>query len=640
MMRFMSTRTPLRTPLCAPLPTALFALVLLAPVLTMSADKEAAPPSEGARIYGELCAGCHDHPKDRIPPREVISKRSPDEVVQALTTGIMRTQAGGLTMNDRDAVATFITGKAPSGNLTPLPEGNLCAHPGSAAVSSGPQWNGWGRDLDNSRFQPQPGLTATDVPRLKLKWSFGYRGSSTIYGQPTVVGGRVYVTSAAGRVYSLDARTGCTNWTFDAQAPARTAISVAEIPGTTGRLAAFFGDDSATVYALDATTGQLIWKRRMDEHPAARISGAPVFYGTRLYVPVSSLEELSAAAPHYECCKFRGSVAALEARDGAVIWQTYTIDKTAKPYRKTKDGTQLYGPAGGSVWSAPTLDPKRSLLYVGTGNSYTDIPVPLTDSILALNMYTGKIVWANQLTRDDNFIVGCQPATAEPCFEGQACQAPGQGSCPLKVGPDVDFGTSPILRKLPGGREVLLTGQKSGVVHALDPADGGKQMWEAKVGVGSSLGGIEWGGAADATQMYVAVSDVLVATGKGPGGLTALRIDSGKQAWHARPPAPVCSWGTRSCTSAQSQAVSVIPGVVFSGSHDGHLRAFSTADGRIIWDVDTAQSYQTVNGVAAAGGSLDHGGATLAGGMLYVNSGYGRINGQPGNVLLAYGVEP
>jgi polyvinyl alcohol dehydrogenase (cytochrome) len=465
-----------------------------------------------------------------------------------------------------------------------------------------------------------------------------------------VVGGRVYATSASGRVYSLDARTGCTNWTFDAQASARTAMSVATIPSAAtataaassatspGKVAVFFGDDSATVYALDATTGAVIWKKRLDEHASARISGAPVFYAGRLYVPVSSLEELSAAAPGYECCKFRGSVAALDSRNGAVIWQTYTIDSKAKPYRKAKDGTQLYGPAGASVWSAPTLDPKRKVLYVGTGNSYTDVPVPLTDSVLALNMDTGVIVWANQLTANDNFIVGCQPATAEPCFEGQACQAPGQGNCPLIVGPDVDFGTSPILRTLPNGQQLILTGQKSRLVHALDPANG-KQVWEARVGTGSSVGGIEWGGAADAAQMYVAVSDQPVTTGKGPGGLTALRIDTGREAWHAPAPAPVCSWGSRSCTGAQSQAVSVIPGVVFSGSHDGHLRAFSTANGRIVWDVDTAQPFETVNGIPAAGGSLDHGGPTLAGGMLYVNSGYGRINGQPGNVLLAYGVE-
>jgi polyvinyl alcohol dehydrogenase (cytochrome) len=326
----------------------------------------------------------------------------------------------------------------------------------------------------------------------------------------------------------------------------------------------------------------------------------------------------------------------LQTSDGKVIWQTYTIDKKATPSRKAKDGTQLYGPAGVAVWSAPTLDPKRNMLYVGTGNSYTDETAPRSNAILAIAMDTGRIAWSNQIRDKDNYIVGCELAPAGPCEEGKACPA-GPANCPSPVGPDVDFGTSPILRTIADGRQVLLTGQKSGEVHALDPQTG-KAVWDARVGAGSSLGGIEWGPAADATQVYAAVSDVVIASGDGPGGLTALRISDGKRLWRAPPPKPVCSWGARGCSAAQSQAVSVMPGAVFSGSHDGHLRAFSTTDGRLLWDVDTGVPFETVNGVAAAGGSLDHGGATVAGGRVFVNSGYGRINGQPGNVLLVYGL--
>jgi polyvinyl alcohol dehydrogenase (cytochrome) len=598
---------------------ALLRASLLLPIAAWCADE---PPSPGARLYKEHCAACHDNPKDRIPARDVIAKRLPEEVLQALTIGVMRPQTAGMNLNERIALAAFVTGKVPGAELTPPPEKNVCARRDAPLNLAAPQWNGWGRDYENSRYQPEPGLTAADVPRLKLKWAFGYRGSS-IYGQPTVVGGRVFATSVTGRIYSLDARTGCTYWTFDATAPARPAMLVAAVPGMPGKPLVFVGDDSATVYALDATSGTLVWKRRLDTHPVARISGAPVFNGTRLYVPVSSLEELSGTAPGYECCKFRGSIAALEARDGKVAWQTYTIDAPPKPYRKAKDGTQLYGPAGGAVWTAPTVDVPRKLLYIGIGNSYTDVPAPRTDSIAALSLDTGQFAWVHQLTPNDNYIVGCENGP--------------QGNCPQNVGPDIDPAGSPILRTLPDGRQLLLTGAKSGVVHALDPANGGKKLWETRVGVGSILGGIEWGMAADAAHVYVAVSDVVVTTGKGPGGLTALNIGTGKQAWHTPAPKPVCAWGTRSCTGAQSQAVSAIPGVVFSGSHDGHLRAFATTDGRIVWDVDTAQPVETVNGVPGAGGSLDHGGATVAGGMVYVNSGYGRINGQPGNVLLAYG---
>jgi polyvinyl alcohol dehydrogenase (cytochrome) len=601
--------------------------LLLTSIAACGAPKDGPPSTSGAQLYEQFCSACHDHPKDRIPAREVIARHTPDEVMQILTSGVMRAQAGGLNMNDRVAVATFVTGKAPTGNAGTVPESNLCKEQGTAGGAEvGSSWNGWGRDLDNSRFQPDPGLTAADVPHLKVKWAFGYR-ATYIYGQPTIVGGRVYVTSTTGRVYSLDAQTGCTHWTFDAAAPVRAAVSVVTIPGTGAkRLAAVFGDDSANVYALDANSGKPLWKKRLDAHPDARITGAPVLYGERLYVPVSSLEELSAAAPGYECCKFRGSVAALDARDGKVIWQTYTIEQQARPYRKSDSGTDLYGPAGGSVWSAPTLDPKRNLLYVGTGNSYTDVPTTHTDSILALDMSTGAIRWANQLHAGDNYVVGCEsPDTA------------GKGKCPQALGPDVDFGTSPILRNLPDGHQVLLTGEKSGQVYGLDPATG-QQLWTAQVGVGSSLGGIEWGGAADQRHLYAPVSDA-AAKGAKPGGLVALRIEDGKQVWRAEPPAPVCSWGVRNCIAAQSQAVSAIPGVVFSGSQDGHLRAYASADGRVLWDFDTAQSFDTVNGVTAAGGSLDNGGATVAGGMVFVNSGYGRITGQPGNLLLAFAVE-
>jgi polyvinyl alcohol dehydrogenase (cytochrome) len=589
---------------------------------TWSAD---GPLVMGEKLYQQYCAACHDHPQGRIPARAVVAKRSPDEVVQALTTGAMRAQAAGLNLNERTWIATFLTGEAPTGKLAAPPEANVCATSHALLDMTAAQWNGWGRDLDNSRFQQQPGLTASDVPNLKLKWAFGYRGTP-VYGQPAIVGGRVFVTSVTGRIYSLDARTGCTYWTFDAPAPARTAMSVEVVPGAapSGPMV-FFGDDAATVYALDAASGRLVWKRRLDRHPAARVTGAPAYYRGRLYVPVSSLEELFATAPQYECCTFRGSIAALDAKDGRLIWQTYTIDDQARPYRKARNGTQLHGPAGAAVWSAPTIDRQRNVLYVGAGNSYTDVQVPRSDSVLALRLDNGKVEWSHQLTANDNYVVGCENGSTE--------------NCPLRVGPDTDPAGPQILRTLPGGRRVLLAGAKSGLLHALDPDHGGTQLWAARVGAGSELGGIEWGTAADSAQVYAAVSDIAAKGGSGPGGLTATRIDGGARVWNTPAPEPVCAWGPRNCTAAQSQAVTVIPGVVFSGSQDGHLRAFATTDGRIVWDVDTAQPVETINGVPAAGGSLDHGGPTVAGGMVYVNSGYGRITGEPGNVLLAFGLE-
>ncbi len=508
----------------------------------------------------------------------------------------------------------------------PAPElkPNPCPDTGGPIELSGSIWNGWGRDLDNSHYQPNPGFQLADVPKLKLKWAFAYAGGRA-NGQPTVIGSRVFVTSESGHVYALNAMSGCTYWTFESPGPARTAITIAAVPHSSpAKFAAFFGDEKAFVYALDALTGKQLWKTRVEEHPIARITGAPVFYRDRLYVPVSSIEEFSAAMAKYECCTFRGSLVAMDASAGKVLWKTYVIPNAPQPLRKSTAGTQLYGPAGGGIWSAPTIDPGRNLVYAGTGDSYTDAETKMTDAIVAFDLDKGAIQWANQITANDNFII---------------CQKPGEGNCPQTLGPDYDFGSSIILRKPGGGRAVLLAGQKSGVIMALDPQDRGKVLWQAKVGQGSALGGIEWGIAADDQNVYVPVSDVNAKTDAKP-GLTALKIATGKQLWHVPAPEAPCSWNPRTCSHAQSAAISVVPGVVFSGTMDGHLRAYSAEDGAILWEFDTAQKpWDTVNGVAARGGVLDATGPTVANGMVYVNSGYGRQVGQPGNVLLAFSVD-
>ena len=235
------------------------------------------------------------------------------------------------------------------------------------------------------------------------------------------------------------------------------------------------------------------------------------------------------------------------------------------------------------------------------------------------------MLWSNQVTPKDNFLVGCSK--------------PGVGNCPEEAGPDYDFGSSPILRTLKNGKRVLLAGQKSGVIHALDPDQLGKILWQYKAGEGSALGGIEWGPAADDEQVYVAISDVIRKPGKAPGGITALKIATGEKVWHTPAPKVECSWGRGSCSAAQSAAVTVIPGVVLSGAMDGHMRGYSTKDGSIVWDFDSGIEFATVNGVKAKGGSFDAAGPTVAGGMMFLHSGYGRIIGQGGNVLLALTVD-
>jgi polyvinyl alcohol dehydrogenase (cytochrome) len=591
---------------------------------------------QGDKLYAARCASCHEHAEGRVPNTAALRTRPPEHILASLRSGTMRTQSVGLSVFQMQGIAQYLTGREPGEPAANVAEPNACVKP-AKPVSAGPaDWNGWGVDVVNSRFQPHPGFTASDLMRLKVKWAYGYRGSY-VYGQPTVVGDRVFGTSSTGRVYSLDARSGCTYWTYDAETAARTAISIAFLPkGSRARAAAFFGDDMANVYAVDADSGALLWKIRADSHKWARITGAPKLNGSTLYVGVSSLEIVAAADRKYPCCTFSGSVLAVDVRDGRKIWQTPMLP-AAHPYKKSDAGTQMYGPAGASVWGSPTVDERKQLLYVGTGNSYTDVLAPGADAIVALHLATGKIEWINQTTPGDNFNMAC--ARPNACPAGERCDLAGKGNCPMVIGPDVDFGAATILRTLPGGRRILLASQKSGVVYGLDPENEGRILWNLQVGAGSPLGGIEWGSAADAHTIFAPVGDTLTPPDKAQPGLTAIDIKTGAQRWHVPAPVIHCSWGETACLHGLQQAASVIPGVVFSGSLDGWLRAYDTSSGQLLWEFDTAQNYWTVNGVPAEGGSLDLGGAAIANGMLFINSGYGRLVGHPGNVLLALSVD-
>jgi len=603
-----------------------FTLIFPAAPLSASPGYQQQQPltsPEGEAIYKQRCAVCHDNPQDRIPPLFLIRRRSAEDVIQTLTSGSMKQQASGLSQDQVRALAVYLTGKQPGAPIQGNLEANHCKAIGKPISLTGPQWNGWGRDLDNSRFQPKPGIKAEDVPMLKVKWAFAHPGPMAT-GQPTIIGDRIFLTIEAGLIYCLNAQTGCTYWTMNAGAAVRAAISIGPLPpGGPAKFAAYFGDEKSNVQAIDAATGKLLWKTKIEDHLLSRVTGAPVLYRNRIYVPVSSFEETAGRDTRYECCKFRGSVVALDAYNGKIIWKSFTVQNEPKPFKKNSAGTQMYGPAGGAIWSAPTLDLKRKLIYVGTGNSYTDVATLHSDAIMAFDMETGKLKWSNQVTPKDNFLVGCRQA--------------GIGNCPEEAGPDYDFGSSPVIRTLPNGKQVILAGQKSGVIYALDPDNNGKVLWQVKVGNGGALGGIEWGFAADQENVYVPVADVSGAARKP--GLTALRIATGEQLWQVPAPPANCNWGTTRCNNSQSAAASVMPGVVFSGTADGHLRAYSTKDGSIIWDFDTAKPVETINAGVTKGGTLDGGGPVIVNGVLYTNSGYGRLIGQPGNLLLAFTVD-
>jgi polyvinyl alcohol dehydrogenase (cytochrome) len=581
--------------------------------LALATAAYAAAP-DGAAVFESHCATCHHTDAgSRTPTRAELANLTPEQVMTALLRGKMAIQGAALATGEIRAVALYVTGKNFS-TVAVDPAADRCpGNPKPFSPGAG-DWNGWGVNVSNARYQSNPGLKAGDVPRLKLKWAFGFPDDTQAAAQPAIVGGRIFVGSNYGLVYSLDASTGCVYWTYDAGGIVRSAISIVRSPKTS-RWVAFFGDYHAWAHAVDAETGRELWKVKIDDHPAARIVGSPTYYKGRLYVPVASSEELDGGNPQYGCCTFRGSLTALDAETGQKVWKSYSVPDPPKPYKISSVGTQLYGPAGAGIWNSPTIDEKRRRVYVGTGNSYTGVSIPTSDSILAFDLESGSLLWAKQATPGDNWMVGC----------------PKGANCPENPGEDVDFGSASVLRSLGGGKQVLVATQKSGVVYGLDPDQRGKILWQTRLGVGGAQGGIQWGGALDEHTIYAAVSD-LNRREKGTPGMYAVKVDTGEKLWST--PAPEGAGNP-----AQVSAVAAMPGIAFSGSWGGHLRAYSTKTGEIVWDFDAGRDFEAVNHVPAKGGSFDGGGPAIADGMLVTTCGYGFVGGKAGNVLLVFSVD-
>jgi polyvinyl alcohol dehydrogenase (cytochrome) len=585
----------------------------------------------GADVYQKRCATCHDQAGSRAPSRDALQKLSAARILRTLDFGLMMAVAYPINRAEREAVANFLGTKAEE---TPLPASAFCSS--NISIMSGPasdSWAGWSPSTSNARYQSteRAGISAGQVRRLKLKWALGFPGDVTAFGASSVANGTLFVGSASGAVEAVDAKTGCTHWVFQANGPVRAAI----LPVPSGAATSLvFTDLIGWAYALDAKTGALIWKKRIDEHEATRLTGSSVALDGVVFIPAASWEETRSLDPQYSCCTFRGSVTAVRVRDGSVVWKTYMVD----PPRKTgtnSAGSAQWGPSGAPIWSAPTVDAKRGLLYVATGDNYSVPATSTSDAVIALDLKSGRIVWSQQVLANDAYT--------------SACRSKGV-NCPPPNGPDFDFGSSAILVRAPNGKEILVAGQKSGVVFAFDPDAKGKILWQTRVGKGGLNGGVQWGMASDEQKVYAAVSDVSgVMNTAGPvggatfdpvkgGGLTALHLEDGTKAWFA--PSHPCDPPRPGCSPGQSAALTLIPGVVFSASLDGHVRAFSTEDGEMLWDFDTAaQTYSTVNGVPAKGGSIDGAGPVIVGGMMFVNSGYPRNGGMPGNVLLAFAPE-
>lgn len=582
----------------------------------------------GKGLYQQHCAHCHEGAVAKAPHREFLETMTVTAVLAALNDGIMQQQSATLTTQQRQQVAEYLTRTDLASYQQPPPPPQCSGEALQFDRSQPPAKTGWG--YDTRRFVPAAvaGISRAEVPSLELKWSFAFPGALRARSQPKVAMGAVFVGSQDGTVYAFDLQTGCVRWMQQVGAEVRTAIVIepwpaGAPPATAPKL--FFGDLLGRAYALNALTGEILWQQKLEDHPNATITGSPLLVDDTLYVPVSSLEVTTAANPDYPCCSFRGSVVALDTANGAIKWRHYSVDKPAELQGKTAVGTAIMGPSGGGVWTSPTYDARRGLIYHGSGQNYSAPADGNSDAVFAVDAKTGQRVWHRQFIRDDIWTPACIMKTA---------------NCTTDKGRDHDIASSVLLINGPKRQQILVAGQKSGMVYGLDPGRRGAILWQRAVGRGSVMGGVHFGMAAEGRRVYVPIVDTplqadgVMAKNAGTPGVHALDAFTGQLLWSAVNHRANCS--DSGCHPGVSAALTAIPGVVFAGHLDGMLRAYEGETGKIIWQDDTTKPTQAVNGLIARGGSMSGPGPTIAAGHIIVNSGYSYAMFKPGNALRVY----
>ncbi len=577
----------------------------------------------GKQLFATTCQTCHGNPAypTALQP-DKMAAMEPAVVLGAMNYGKMKQQAANLSETQREAVAEFVTNKMLKKVV--LPDSAYTTFSLDENGSTQYDVSGWGGNPEGTGFRTteQSGITPQNVSTLQLKWSFAFPDESDVRSKPAIVGDWIITGSQSGEVYALNRKTGKIGWHVTAANGLRSGIIINK---QGNNITAYFVDGSTYTYAVDVKTGKILWSSKAGKDPLAMNTGTPAVYDQKIFVPISSIEVVVAADTNYNCCTSSGGLAALDAGTGNITWYHRVVTDTATAQGKKKNGKSFYGPSGAPVWCSPTVDTKRNQVYIGSGENYTRPTTNTSDAIQAIDISTGKVVWNFQATQHDAWNLAC----------------PVLVNCPDKAGSDLDFGMAPLLVTGADGKQRLIAGQKAGVVYALSP-DNGKLLWKTRIGRGGALGGVHWGMASDGRNIYAANADNTLALDpndskiKPSPGIYALDIITGKVVWKAAAP-PV--EGKESYLAANSAAPVVTNGVVFAGSLDGHIRAYSTTDGKVLWDFNTIQKYQTVNGIAGNGGSLDIAAPVIADGMLYVNSGYSQFGEKAGNVLLAFEVK-
>lgn len=579
-------------------------------------DLEAHP---GKELFAANCATCHDGRVPKAPATVWLEMMSPDAILGSLNGGVMTAQAAHLGDTEKRLITEYLT-RVSLENYKPPAAPKMCSADRMNFDGAPPAAVGWGHNTARHVPRDVAGLDAADVPALKLTWAFAYPAAVRARSQPTIGWGAIFVGSQDGTVYAFDLETGCVKWTYRATAEVRTGI-IAD----TENKRLYFGDFLGRAYAIDALTGEELWRIKVDDHPNATITGTPTLGGGRLYVPVSSLEVTSAADPSYACCTFRGAVVALDPATGATIWKTHTIPEPPPRHAVTSVGTLILGPSGAPVWTPPAYDAKRDWIFFGSGENYSSPADENSDALFAVDAKTGRKIWQRQFTVGDAWNVGCMM---------------GNENCPAEDGPDVDLSAAALLVSTVDGKDLVIAGQKSGVAYGLD-ADTGEVIWERRLGHGGTQGGVHFGMATDGATVFVPIVDMedthdarTYDKSWNGAGLHAINAFTGEVLWNAFAD-NVCD-GRQFCDPGISAAATSIPGVVFAGHLDGRFRAYDSDTGAVIWSFDTTNSVKTISGEIASGGSMSGPGAAIAEGHVVVNSGYGLYFHMPGNVLFVF----
>jgi polyvinyl alcohol dehydrogenase (cytochrome) len=592
-----------------------------------------AEASTGEELFGTHCATCHGDPDNKQAiPLPIMTRLNPAHLMFTLTNGVMKGQVEGLRTDQLLEIIQFV-----AGGREPFEPSSASFCP-DTAIDSRPLAVEWGQDRQNSGTVAEGVSTirSETVDELRLAWAFGLPDVADARSQPVVTEDTIFIAATSGHLFALDTSSGCTKWHRSTEAPPRTALTLGSAGGEP---VLFYGDIEAFVNAIDPYSGDTIWRTDVSIAEHTLLTGSPQIHDGHLIVPLSLYEVGLTGNPEYECCKSHGGVASLNPETGEVLWTT-PMTEQATPQGFTKVGVQSWGPSGVPVWSTPTIDTKRGLVYIGTGQNASQPATEYSDAVLALSLSTGEVVWHFQTIAGDAYNMACD-------------QRPPGPNCPKWRGPDHDIGAAVVLTRDTEGRDRLIVGQKSGDIYSLDPDSAGKVVWRTRVGAGSALGGVHWGLAVNDGVIYAPVADPpYPIPGYRPApGLYALDVEDGDLLWES----PV----ERGCETnlfeyfgrtdvypecsffyGLSAAPTLVNDLLFSGALDGRLRAFRTSDGVPIWRIDTARVFETVNGVPGHGGSIDVAAVQVAGDLLYVQSGYSQFGQLPGNLLLAFELAP